>query len=331
MPTSVRSFAKINIGLYIGPVRPSGFHELRTVYQTVAISDTVRVTVTSGTGIEIRCKNPAVPTDENNTCWRMAERILRACKRRAKVVISIEKTLPIQGGMGAGSSNAIATMFALEREIGESLPPSERFRHALEIGSDLPLFLVGGTVLGAGRGEEVFPLADLPETAIVAVTPQVGVSTPRAFAAWDELAGRDPELTGPEGDARIYGFSQAAFAWLTGSLAGVPASRRKQAKSGGRAEKVSTTPLLDLVRAGIENDFERVVFPLYPELREVKRALERRGARYASLSGSGSTVYGMFESAADAETAAARLNTEGYRAVATSTLSRAEYWEKLII
>ncbi|MGH9644496.1 MAG: 4-(cytidine 5'-diphospho)-2-C-methyl-D-erythritol kinase, partial [Terriglobales bacterium] len=102
MPTAVRSFAKINIGLYIGPLRASGFHELRTVYQTIALADTVRVTVGNGTGIEIRCKDARVPDDESNTCWRMADRVLRSVKRRAKVVITIEKSLPVQGGVGAG-------------------------------------------------------------------------------------------------------------------------------------------------------------------------------------------------------------------------------------
>lgn len=341
MPTAVRSFAKVNIGLYIGPLRPSGFHELRTIYQTVAISDIVRVTLGNGSGIEVRCKNPGVPEDETNTCWRMADRVLRTCKRRGKVVITIEKHLPVQGGLGAGSSNAIATLFALERELGQPLSPADRFRVALEIGSDLPLFLFGGTVLGIGRGEEVFPLSDLPETPVVVVTPEIGVSTPKAFAAWDDLARRDSQLTGPDGNARINELSHAAFSWLTGSLfAGVPASgataraqgaRGRAANGGDRAEKVVTTPLLDLVRAGIENDFERVVFPLYPELRESKRALERHGAKYASLSGSGSTVYGLFESSADAERAAERLTAEGHRAVATRTLSRAQYWQDLVI
>lgn len=328
MPTSVRSFAKINIGLYIGTLRPSGFHELRTIYQNIALSDTIRVTTANGVGIEIRCKDARVPADESNTCWRIADRILRSCKRRTKVTIQIEKNLPVQGGLAAGSSNAVATLFALEREMGLTLPAEERFRIALEIGSDLPLFLIGGTVLGTGRGEEVFPLADLPETHVVIVTPEVGVSTPKAFADWDELARRDAELTGTNGNARIDGFSKAAFAWLTGSFAGVPASASRR---GDRAEKVASTPLLDLVRAGIENDFERVVFPQYPELRELKRALERQGAKYASLSGSGSTLYGLFDSAAEAEKAAGRLGAEGHRAFATRTLSRTEYWKELMV
>jgi len=111
------------------------------------------------------------------------------------------------------------------------------------------------------------------------------------------------------------------FSWLMGTTAGVPA------KSGDRAE----TPLLDLVRAGIENDFERVVFPQYPELRDVKRVLEREGAKYASLSGSGSTVYGLFETAEAAEKAAAKLEAKGVPASATRTVDRAEYWRDIWI
>jgi len=187
------------------------------------------------------------------------------------------------------------------------------------------LFLVGGTVLGIGRGEEVFPLTDLAAASLVVVSPAGGVSTPKAFADWDEMVRKSPELTGPDGTARIDGFSRSVFAWLTGSIAGVPT------KGGDRAEKVSTTPLLDLVRAGIENDFERVVFPQYPELREVKRVLERQGAKYASLSGSGSTLFGVFESEDAAQKAAATMSGEGHRAMATRTISRKQYWEELVI
>ena len=325
MPVAVRSFAKINLGLYIGPPRSDGFHELRTVYQTIALDDTVKVTVSNGSGIEIKCKHPQVPTHETNTCWRMAERVLKAMKRRGKVVVQIDKKLPVQGGLGAASSNAVATMLALEKELGEPLPADDRLAIAAAVGSDLPLFLVGGTVLGVGRGEEVFPLPDLPDAALVVVTPQAGVSTPKAFSDWDELARTNPALTGADGTDRISGFSRSMFSWLTGSIAGVPT------KSGDRAEKVQRTPLLDLVRAGIENDFERVVFPQFPELREVKRVLERHGARYASLSGSGSTLYGVFESAEAAQEAAQRMSAEGHSAVATRTLSRQEYWKNFVI
>ncbi len=322
MPTSVRSFGKINLGLYIGPRRADGFHELRTIYQTISLCDTVRVALQGGTGIEVRCKDPRVPPDESNTCWRVAERVLRSAKRRGRVIIAIEKNLPVQGGLGAASSNAVATLFGLERELGAPLSADERLAIAAEVGSDLPLFLVGGTVLGSGRGEQVLPLPDLPPLPLVVVAPEVGVSTPKAFADWDALAAGDPSLTGPNATARIEVFSRSAFSWLTGSFAGVPSLR-----GGDRAE----TPLLDLVRAGIENDFERVIFPQYPELREVKRVCERQGARYASLSGSGSALYGVFDSTDAAEQAAGRMQAEGLRAVTAATVNREQYWKELFV
>jgi 4-diphosphocytidyl-2-C-methyl-D-erythritol kinase len=332
MSTSVRSFAKINFGLKIGPARPDGFHDLRTIYQTVALHDTIRVDVQNGSGIELRCKEPNVPLGETNTCYKVAAQVMKAVGGRGKVVIYIEKQLPVQGGMGAASSNAIATMLGLERELGVKLASDDKLRIAGDVGSDLPLFLVGGTVLGIGRGEEVYPLQDLPTLHLVVVTPPIGVSTPAAFARWDELVTREAELTHAGAAGTIDSFSRAVYGWLSesllwpGSAAGEPASG-VPAGSGDRAE----TPLLDLVRAGIENDFERVVFPEYPDLREVKRVLEREGARYASLSGSGSTVYGLFASAEAAQAAAERMSASGHAAVATTTVNRAQYWRELFV
>src|SRR5271170_4437900 len=98
MPVTVRSFAKINLGLGIGALRPDGFHELRTVYQTIALHDVIRVSVRRGLGIEIRCEDSRVPRDESNTCYRIAELALAALKARGRVVVEIEKRLPVQGG-----------------------------------------------------------------------------------------------------------------------------------------------------------------------------------------------------------------------------------------
>jgi len=320
MTVAVRSFAKINIGLEIGPRRADGFHALRTVYQTVALHDRLRVEVARGTGIEIRSKDKRVPCDESNTCWRMAERAMKALKARGRVVIHVEKALPVQGGLGGASSNAVATLLALERALGKQLPPEERLRLAAEVGSDLPLFLIGGTVLGVGRGEEVYPLEDLPGLDCVIVTPKVGVSTPDAFADLDTRRQGIGKLTAETVSDTLDRSSRAVSAWLSGSSTGVPAK-----SSGDRAEAL----LLDLVHAGIENDFESVVFPQHPELRAVKRALEHAGAAYASLSGSGSTVYGLFKSRELARKAAACLSAEAMPAVATKTLTRREYWTRL--
>jgi 4-diphosphocytidyl-2-C-methyl-D-erythritol kinase len=368
---SVRSFAKINLGLRIGAPRPDGFHELLTVYQTIALHDVIRVSAGKGSGIEIRCEDPRVPKDESNTCWRIVEKALAALRVKGKVVIEIEKRLPVQGGLGGASANAVACLIALERALKKSSPVAERLRIAAEVGSDLPLFLVGGTVLGVGRGEQVYPLPDLPAMACVVVTPEVGVSTPKAFADWDRVQGMKPgsvvdadaalkrrsstedsgsvkrvgenpaelrsavptkgvsKLTVSDTSDRMDELGREFSAWLSVTVSnqlhsGAPL-RSGNAK-GGRAEN----PLLALVRAGIENDFEQVVFPEYPVLGEGKRALLRAGAKYASLSGSGSTLYGLFASRTAAVQAAAKLRKEGWAAQATATLPRRAYWQRMV-
>ncbi len=319
MSTTIRSFAKINIGLRIGPRRDDGYHELRTLYQTIALHDLIRVEAVRGSGIEIHCDDSRVPRDESNTCWRVAERVLRTLKVRSKVRITIEKNLPVQGGLGAASSNAVATMLGMERAFKRQLTPHARLRIACEVGSDLPLFLMGGTVLGIGRGEQVYPIDDLPSFPCVIAAPDEGVSTPAAFAAWDK---RQTKLTSPRASAKMNTFSQSVYEWLNGSSfspTGVPG------KGWDRAEAL----LLDLVRTGMENDFASVVFPLYPAVRQVKRMLEREGAKYVSLSGSGSSVYGLFSSRQDAARAVKALNQADVRAQASSTLPRARYWKDI--
>ena len=353
MTVTIRSFAKINLGLRIGGARPDGFHELLTVYQTVGLHDFIKVSVARGTGIEIRCEDPRVPRDETNTCWRVVELAMAALGASGRVVVEIEKRLPVQGGLGGASANAVSTLLGLERALRKSLPTAERLRITAEVGSDLPLFLIGGTTLGVGRGEQVYALEDLPPIACVVVTPEIGVSTPKAFAKWDRLAtdvdsvnktlreqiaearnlieaqpeGLPPakkqeviaterKLTVKSASDRIEKLSCGLSAWLS-AYSGAPLR--------GRAEN----PLLALVRAGIENDFEQVVFPEYPELGEAKRALVRAGAKYASLSGSGSALYGLFASKTAARRAATKLRKQGWTALATATLRRREYWRRI--
>jgi 4-diphosphocytidyl-2-C-methyl-D-erythritol kinase len=370
MRVQVRSFAKINLGLTIGALRPDGFHEVLTVYQTIGLHDLIHVNAERGTGIEIRCADLRVPKDESNTCYRIVEKAMQALGARGRVVVDIEKRLPVQGGMGGASSNGVATLLGLERVLKKTLPAEERLRIAAEVGSDLPLFLVGGTVLGVGRGEQVYPLEDLPALHCVVVTPEIGVSTPKAFAEWDRRRGLKPasskeadaalkgrSSTGPQAavvNARTAGFHPAwtgksarphtgsaassggkltaegssdrmvelgrgLSAWLGEMYSGAPFRR-------GRREN----PLLELVRAGIKNDFEEVVFPEYPELSEGKSELERAGAKYASLSGSGSTLYGLFASKEAARAAGNKLRKQGWAAQATATLQRREYWKRML-
>jgi 4-diphosphocytidyl-2-C-methyl-D-erythritol kinase len=323
MTISARSFAKINLGLRIGALRGDGFHELLTVYQTIGLHDVIRVSVQRGCGIEIRCSDPRVPKDESNTCYRIVEKSMQALNAKGRVVVEIEKRLPVQGGLGGASANAVAALLGLERAVKKALPAGERLRIAAEVGSDLPLFLVGGTVLGVGRGEQVYPLEDSPATACVVVTPEVGVSTPGAFAQWDRRMGQTEasELTMPGASDRMIELGRGLSAWLSERYSGAP----RQISRRGRAEN----PLLELVRAGIKNDFEQVVFPEYPELSEGKSALERVGAKYASLSGSGSTLYGLFASKGAARAAVTRLRKQGWAAQATVTVRRDQYWRRV--
>jgi len=411
MTVTVRSFAKINLGLRIGAAREDGFHELLTVYQTIGLHDVIRVSVGRGSGIEIQCADPRVPRDESNTCFRMVEKARVALGAKGRVVVEIEKRLPVQGGLGGASANAVATLLGLERALRKSLPAAERLRIAAEVGSDLPLFLVGGTVLGVGRGEQVYPLADFPAMDCVVVTPEVGVSTPKAFAEWDRrMQGLKPSSS-DEADAALKrrsstgmtesGVEQAATAELRSARPGqrpgptqsdsrrsnpiqtdspqtwtgegarphtstphtsIPYTSTPHIRSAGKltvsassdrmselgrglsawlSEPYSSAPsglarrgraenpLLWLVRAGIANDFERVVFPEYPELSVGKRALLRAGAKYASLSGSGSTLYGLFPSREAAVRAAAGLRKQGLAAQAAATLPRRAYWKRI--
>jgi len=285
------------------------------VYQTIGLHDVIRVSVGRGSGIEIRCADPRVPKDESNTCYRIVEETMPVLRAKGRVVIDIEKRLPVQGGLGGASANAVATLLGLERALKKSLAAVQRLRIAAEVGSDLPLFLLGGTVLGVGRGEQVYPLQDWPGTACVVVTPGVGVSTPKAFAEWDR------KLTMTGASDRMVELGRGLSAWLSESYSGAP----RQIYRRGRAEN----PLLELVRAGIKNDFEQVVFPEYPEVSEGKSALERAGAKYASLSGSGSALYGLFASKEAARAAEARLRKQGWAAEATVTLTRGQYWRRI--
>lgn len=366
MATRVRSYSKINLGLAIGPVRGDGFHGLTTLYQTLELHDVVtvkaeRLGAGSATRIAMTTNHPYVPKDERNTAWKMVERVLDRMGIRAAVEIDIEKNLPVQGGLGAGSANAAAALEGLERELGEALPGVERLKLAAGVGSDVPLFLLGGTVLGLGRGEEVLPLPDVAEEGVACViaVPGVGVSTPQAFKDWDKKSGEREEGRGKR-DAPgvesglteattldrlrelslVYAACYADSGQLRPGPSGIVPSQTPEKKQVGPdgswvgdENDLAENTLLALVRTGIENDFEEVVFGSYPSLREIKRVLMgsdlEAAALYASLSGSGSALFGLYRSVADAEAAQQRVQAQGIKALLTATLPRARYWSRM--
>jgi 4-diphosphocytidyl-2-C-methyl-D-erythritol kinase len=373
MSTRVRSYSKINLGLAIGPVRVDGFHGLTTLYQTLDLHDFVTVTARrlgdgEATRISLTTNHPFVPRDARNTAWRMVERCLARLGVTGEVQIHIEKSLPVQGGMGAGSANAAAALLGLERELGMALPGVERLRLAAEIGSDVPLFLLGGAVLGLGRGEQVVPMPNLPRTWCVVAVPSVGVSTPAAFREWDERRARGKTEEGresagltsiPEVDRlQELSLAYASLSAQTGVSLNGKTGDSKPGTSGivrdPNPEKKRDLPgenqadamndlaentLLALVRTGIgngvlQNDFEEVVFPQYPSLRITKRQLMGSdldgSAVYAALSGSGSALFGLYRSEGDAKAAQLRVQSEaGVQVFLTETLPRAEYWDRM--
>jgi len=334
MATRVRSYSKINLGLAVGPPRPDGYHGLTTVYQTLALHDfvTVEASPATTTAIRLTADHPGVPTTsradaEKNTAYRIVAGALKRLGLDATVSIDIEKRLPIQGGMGAGSANAAAALLGLERELGVTLPEEQKLELAAEIGSDVPLFLLGGTVLGIGRGEIVSPLTDLPARPVVIAIPEVGVSTAMAF---QEIDKRQQSLTFQQGMDRLEMLSRALAAIWTPS-----AAEHDSSGIASRAGDLAEDQLLALVRTGIENDFEEVVFSQHPSLRQIKRELvgsETSGRPLcAGLSGSGSALFGLYGSQADARAAQQRVQQSGTRAILTETLPRDLYWSNMFL
>ena len=348
MPTKVRSHAKINLGLGIGAPRPDGFHSLATVYQTIELHDIVTVTARPAAAMKLRLtsNDARVPTDARNTAWKMVELALKRMERTAEVEIHIEKRLPVQGGLGAGSANAVAALVGLEAELGlasqlvseSASEPSWRLEIAAQVGSDVPLFLVGGTVLGMDRGQEVYPLPDIEPTWCVVAAPEVGVSTPQAFRDWDALCATEG-LTPEASAGKLNELSRAYASAFAGEI---PQGGQRADSSGvlSGGEDLAGPQQSALVRTGIsswiQNDFERVVFPQQPSLAEIKRLLagaatpEAASSLVSMLSGSGSAVFGLYLTRGDAEAACERLRPVGVKSFLTRTLPRAAYWRDML-
>ncbi len=354
MPTAVRSHAKINLGLGIGAPRADGFHALATVYQTLELYDVVTVTARQApaTALRLTSNDSRVPTDSSNTAWKMTVLALEALGLTADVDIHIEKRLPVQGGLGAGSANAVAALVGLETELeiasrqvsgsaGQQVSKpgwgARRLEIAAQVGSDVPLFLIGGAVLGLDRGQQVYPLPDFEPVWCVVATPEVGVSTPQAFRDWDALCAAEG-LTAEASTDKLNELSRAYASAFSGAI---PEGGPGAGSSGVLPEwkNLAGPQESALVRTGItswiENDFERVVFAQHPSLAEIKRLLLGSGtpeaALHASLSGSGSALFGLYLTCGDAEAARERLGQAGVRSLLTRTLPRQQYWSEMLL
>ncbi len=276
MPDSlrVRSFAKINLDLRVLHKRPDGFHELRTIFQTISLADTIEIEHQRGrTRIEIE-SNIDIP---DNLIVRAADSVLRSTKATGRVRFRLKKRIPLGSGLGGGSSNAAAVLLALPVMLGKALPLEKLLELSAELGSDIPFFLLGGAAAGLGRGTELYPLPDLTSRPLLLITPGIHSSTGEAYQALNRK-------TNPT----AYSAVQDEFTALTWKL-GQPG-----AENG----------------LSYQNDFERVVFSRHPQLKSIKGKFLELGARTALMSGSGSAVFGMFPSPEIRDRAAQRFRKE---------------------
>jgi 4-diphosphocytidyl-2-C-methyl-D-erythritol kinase len=283
----VRPRAKINLGLSVLHRRPDGYHELRTVFHTLALGDVLDLAYTPGRGAEITLDDPLnLP---GNLALEAAHLFYEEFGVAGRLHMRLAKRIPAGGGLGGGSSDAAAVLLALPALTGRDAPLGRLAGLAARLGSDVPFFLHGGAALGLGRGEELYPLPDYPGGPVLVVVPDLHVSTPEAYRA----LGRPADLTIGEMARKLNIFQ--SFVWQ-----GYSAS-------------------------AMENDFEDAVFRLHPELGRLRRKLERLGARPARLSGSGAALFGVFPDRARLQGALPRFRSESLKVFSTTLLSRARY------
>ena len=284
----VRALAKINLSLRVLGTRPDGFHELRTTLQSLALHDTLTLTSVAGPMV-LTCDIAACPADESNLVWQAAERRWRADGRAGTPVgvhIDICKRVPIQAGLGGGSSDAAAALRGLAVLWGTRVNDADLLRIARGIGADVAFFFEGGTSLGVDRGDILYPLADRQKASVVLVMPGFGVSTRDAYAWWD----------------------------ADHAAAEVPGARRAPTATSGAG---------DTTEQG--NDLQPSVAARHPEIARLVRRLARLGSTHAAMSGSGSTVFGLFERQAEAIEAAAALTGRPRIVLVSPTVNRQDY------
>lgn len=287
MRFTVRAHAKVNLDLRILGTRPDGYHELRTVFQSIELHDTLVCAERPGP-FSLKSRSSAIPLDHTNLVWIAAASLWKALGRAGEPTdthVTLDKVIPLQAGLGGGSADAAAALLAFARLWGGA--PLTLLREiATGIGADVPFFLSGGTALGLGRGEEIYPLVDLPPHWIVIVQPAYGVSTAEAYTWYDE-----------------------------DRVAGVKEQRELQ---------VLPVPWPSRA-AQMINDLEPPVVRRHPEITDIKARLKEGGAVASAMSGSGSAVFGLFRTRPAAARVLRPLAKGGAKTLLTRTLTRGEH------
>lgn len=289
----VRSFAKVNLGLEVLGLRGDGYHELRTLFQTVDLHDDIVLRLEPRSrDVVVTCDHPLVPSDETNLAHRAAVALRRYGRVPTGVKIEIQKRIPVGGGLGGGSSNAASVLLALDRLWKLGLGPQGLHPLARRLGADVPYFLVGGTALGLARGDEVYPLHRQIRGYLAIADPGLSVSTAAVFRRID--AGLTPREN-----------SNSIFLFVSRDLEG---------RDGWKH---------------LSNDLEEAAFEEAPSLKarvaRIRSLLVREGARLAALSGSGSSYFGFFDDPVKARKAVRGLREAGVEACRARTLGVDQY------
>jgi 4-diphosphocytidyl-2-C-methyl-D-erythritol kinase len=306
---TVPSFAKLNLDLRVLSKRADGYHELRTIFQTISLQDSLRIDFDLAKQTRLELDSSIEIAD--NLVLRAAQLVLDQLKIKAHVRFQLKKQIPMGAGLGGGSSNAAAVLMALPPLAGRRVTHEKLAAWAETLGSDVPFFLHGGTALGMGRGSELYPLSDLPQHHVLVVSTGIHVSTAEAYKALGRSVTN--ALTSAQESPILREFQ--AIAWVLESAKGAAARRQTAMEvsniSGG---VLDTAPVLReffestrLEQLPLKNDFEPAVFETHPELAAVARKLRRLGGKPAMMTGSGSAIFGVFENAARARQAAAEF------------------------
>jgi len=290
----ISAYAKVNLRLDILGKRPDTYHELRTIFQTISLHDEMlllRGSKTGGICLNIRGNQSlALEPARKNLVYKAVEALRRELDIRPGVEIDLHKKIPAGRGLGGGSSDAAAALRGYLQLTRGKIPEARLMEIAASLGADVPFFRFGGRALGIGRGDEIYPLPDIPKLSLLVVSPSdIHVPTPDAYR-WLQA----PALTKVRSASKLWEF--CSLCW---SAQG----------------------------SGLFNDFERPVFQRHPRLAQIKRALLQRGATEASLAGSGSAVFGVFPSPAMARRAAVGFQDE--QTFVCETISRDRYLRKV--
>ncbi len=254
----LRPSAKINLTLRVGPRRADGYHDVRSLLQSVSLHDTMTVSERRGP-FTLQCRTPGVPSDRTNLAWRAAEVLWRAMGRPDEprdAHLKLEKAIPSQAGLGGGSANAAAALVGLNTIWGGRKSRRDLLRLAATLGSDVPFFLQGGTALGTGRGEDLLPVDDVQRMGVVILKPSFGVVTADAYGWLDADRAAGIADAGPER-------REVEVGWPSGGIA-------------------------------LVNDLAGPVARRHPAITEMVQACLSTGALGAQMSGSGSAVFGLF-------------------------------------